>query len=65
MQREAHPFSATPSEVADFLLHLFQEKKCQVRTIKDYRSTNSNTCTLKFKSDNNIGSDPIISELII
>ena len=67
MQREAHPFSATPSEVADILLHLFQEKKCQVSTIKDYRSTNSNTCTctLKFKSDNNIGSDPIISELII
>ena len=62
MQREAHPFSATPSEVADFLLHLFQEKKCQVITIKGYRSTISNT--LKFKSDNNIGSDPIISELI-
>ena len=62
MQREAHPFSATPSEVADFLLHLFQKKKCQVSTIKGYRSTVSNT--LKFKSDNNIGSDPIISELI-
>ena len=62
MQREAHPFSATPSEVADFLLHLFQKKKCQVSTIKGYRSTISNT--LKFKSDNNIESDPIISELI-
>ena len=62
IQREAHPFWATPSEVADFLLHLFQEKKCQVSTIKGYRSTISNT--LKFKSDNNIGSDPIISELI-
>ena len=60
MQREAHSFSATPSEVADFLLHLFQEKKCQVSTIKGYRSTISNT----LKSDNNIGSDPIISELI-
>ena len=52
----------TPLEVADFLLHLFQEKKCQVSTIKGYRSTISNT--LKFKSDNNIGSDPVISELI-
>ena len=62
MQREVHPFSATPSEVADFLLHLFQEKKCQVSTIKGYRSTISNT--LKFKSDNNIGSDHVISELI-
>ena len=27
LQREVHPFSATLSEVADFLLHLFQEKK--------------------------------------
>ena len=62
MQREAHPFSAIPLEVADILLHLFQEKKCQVTTIKGYRSTISNN--LKFKSDNNIGSDPIISELI-
>ena len=62
LQREVHPFSATPSEVADFLLHLFQEKKYQVSTIKGYRSTISNT--LKFKSDNNIGSDHVISELI-
>ena len=62
LQREVHPFSATPSEIADFLLHLFQEKKCQVSTIKGYRSTISNT--LKFKSDNNIGSDHVISELI-
>ena len=62
LQREVHPFSATPSEVADFLLHLFQEKKCQVSTIKGYRSTISNT--LKFKSDNYIGSDHVISELI-
>ena len=59
MQREAHTFSATPSEVADFLLHLFQEKKCQVSTIKGYSSIISNT----LKSDN-IGSDPIISVLI-
>ena len=61
-QRETHPFNASPMVVADFLLHLFTEKKCQVSTIKGYRSTISNT--LKFKSDVNIGSDPIISELI-
>ena len=41
---------------------MFQEKKCQVSTVKGYRSTISNT--LKFKSGQNIGSDPIISELI-
>ena len=55
-------FILSRPEVADFLLHLFQEKKCQVSTIKGYRSTISNT--LKFKSDNNIGSDHVISELI-
>ena len=41
---------------------MFQEKKCQVSTVKGYRSTISNT--LKFKSGQNIGSDLIISELI-
>lgn len=61
-RRETHPFNPSPMEVADFLLHLFTEKKCQVSTIKGYRSTISNT--LKFTSDINIGSDPIISELI-
>ena len=53
---------ASPGNVADFLLHMFQEKKCQVSTVKGYRSTISNT--LKFKSGQNIGSDPIVSELI-
>ena len=38
LQREVHPFSTTPLEVADFLLHLFQEKKCQVSTITDLLS---------------------------
>ena len=61
-QRETHPFNASSMVVADFLLHLFTEKKCHVSIIKGYRSTISNT--LKFKSDVNIGSDPIISELI-
>ena len=60
--REIDPVMASPGNVADFLLHMFQEKKCQVSTVKGYRSTISNT--LKFKSGQNIGSDPIISELI-
>ena len=41
---------------------MLKEKKCQVSTIKGYKSVISNT--LKFKSGTNIGSDPIISELI-
>ena len=41
---------------------MFEEKECQVSTIKGYRSMISNT--LKFKSGKDIGSDPIISELI-
>ena len=60
--REIDPVMASPGNVADFLLHMFQEKKCQVSTVKGYRSTISNT--LKFKSGQNIGSDPIIFELI-
>ena len=60
--RDIDPVMASPGNVADFLLHMFQEKKCQVSTVKGYRSTISNT--LKFKSGQNIGSDPIISELI-
>ena len=62
LKREIPPDKATSANVADFLLHLFQEKKSQVSTIKGYRSTISNT--LKFKSGQNVGSDPIISELI-
>lgn len=61
-RRKISPVSASPSNIADFLLYQFEEKKCQVSTIKGYRSMISNT--LKFKSGKNIGSDPIISELI-
>ena len=61
-QRKINPVLASPRIIADFLLHMFKEKKCQVSTIKGYRSMISNT--LKFKSGTNIGSDPIISELI-
>ena len=48
--------------IADFLIFLFSEKKCQISTIKGYRSMISNT--LKFKTGNRIGSNPVLSELI-
>ena len=48
--------------IADFLIYLFSEKKYQVSTIKGYRSMISNT--LKFKTGNRIGSNPVFSELI-
>ena len=57
-----NPVSASLRIVADFLLYMFREKKCQVSTIKGYRSMIS--YTLKFKSGVNIRSDPIIYELI-
>ena len=49
--REIDSVMASPGNVADFLLHMFQEKKCQVSTVKGYRSTISNT--LKCKSSQN------------
>ena len=41
---------------------LFSVKKCQVSTIKGYRSTISNT--LKYKTGYDFGSNPVLSELI-
>ena len=61
-QRKINPVLASPRIIADFLLQMSEEKKCQVSTIKGYRSIISNT--LKFKSGTNIGLDPIISWLI-
>lgn len=60
--KQIDPVTAPINVVADFLLHLFQVKKCQISTIKGYRSTISNT--LKFKTGRIIGSHPVISELI-
>ena len=51
--REIDPVMASPGNIADFLLHMFQEKKCQVSTVKGYRSTIS--YTLKFESGQNTG----------
>ena len=51
-----------PQIVAVFLTFLFSVKKCQVSTIKGYRSTISNT--LKYKTGYDFGSHPVLSELI-
>ena len=60
--KKVNPISAPITVIADFLIFLFSEKKCQISTIKGYRSMNSNT--LKFKTGNRIGSNPVLSELI-
>ena len=52
-QRKVDPIQASPHVIADFLTFLFTEKKCQVSTIKGYRSTISNT--VKFKAGYDIG----------
>ena len=54
--------SAPFTVLADFLIYLFSEKKYQISTIKGYRSMISHT--LKFKTGNRIGSNPVLSELI-
>ena len=60
-QRKIDPIQATPQIVADFLTFLFSVKKCQVSTIKGYRSTISNT--LKYKTGYDFGSQSVLSEL--
>ena len=60
--KKVNPISAPITVIADFLIFLFSEKKCQISTIKGYRSMISNT--LKFKTGNRIGSNPVLSELI-
>lgn len=61
-QRKVDPIQASPTMIADFLTFLFTKKKCQVSTIKGYRSMISNT--LKFSAGYDIGSHPVLSELI-
>ena len=61
-QRVIDPIQATPQIVADFLTFLFSVKKCQVSTIRGYRSTISNT--LKYRTGYDFGSHPVLSELI-
>ena len=61
-QRKIDPIQATPQIVADFLTFVFSVKKCQVSTIRGYRSTISNT--LKYRTGYDFGSHPVLSELI-
>ena len=61
-QRKIDPIQATPQIVADFLTFLFSVKKCQVSTIRGYRSTISNT--LKYRTGYDFASHPVLSELI-
>ena len=61
-RRKIDPVSAPLTVIADFLIYLFSEKKYQISTIKGYRAMISNT--LKFKTGNRIGSNPVLSELI-
>ena len=61
-QRKIDPIQATPQIVADFLTFLFSVKKCQVSTIRGFRSTISNT--LKYRTGYDFGSHPVLSELI-
>ena len=57
-RKKVNSVSAPLTVIADFLIHLFSEiKQCQISTIKGYRSMISNT--LKFKTGNRIGSNPV------
>ena len=61
-RKKVNPVSAPITVIADFCIFLFSEKKYQISTIKGYRAMISNT--LKFKTGNRVGSNPILSELI-
>ena len=61
-RKKVNLVSAPLTVIANFLIYLFSEKKYQISTIKGYRFMISNT--LKFKTSNRIGSDPVLSELI-
>ena len=61
-RKKVNPVSAPLTIIADFLIYLFSEKKYQISTIKGYRAMISNT--LKFKTGNRVGSNPVLSELI-
>ena len=60
-RKKVNPVSAPLTVIADFLIYLLSEKVYQ-SIIKGYRSMISNT--LKFKTGNRIGSNPVLSELI-
>ncbi len=60
--RDTDPLEATPPIVADFLLHLHEEKKLQYRTIEGYRTAISHT--LKAATDMTISDCPQIANLL-
>ena len=61
--RKVDPSSPSVQTIADFLVHLFQDLKLAVSTIKGYRAMLSNTLKM-VKGAPTPGSDPVISELI-
>lgn len=56
------PQDVSIPQVADFLLHLFQEKELSPKSIEGYRTAISSS--LKFASEVNIGTDSRLSALI-
>ena len=60
VRKKVNLVSAPLTVIADFLIYLFFEEKYPVSTIKGYRSMISNT--VKFKTGNRIGSNPVLSE---
>ena len=62
ISRQIDPISASMSQIADFLIFLFSDKKLSMSSVKGYRVMLSNT--LKFRSGRDIGHDPVISEVI-
>ena len=64
LRRKVDPLRPSLGKVADFLIHLFQERNCSPSTIKGYRSALSNTLKFGGGRGRDIGSDPRLSELI-
>lgn len=62
-ERDLNPIHSTNVEVADFLLHLHQDKKLMAVTIEGYRTAISNTLKA-VNPDIQIGTDPYISSLM-
>jgi integrase len=56
------PHLASVPQIADFLLHLFKEKKLTPKTIEGYRTAISSG--LRFSSDTDIGKDTRLTALI-
>jgi len=60
--RNRSPHSADVPLIADFLLYLFKEEKCQISTIAGYRTAIAQT--LPFVNGTQVGADPTLSRLI-